>query len=402
MKRIALLALCIMTFVMPVFAESMVATEQQNLTIENCADFAALCGLINEFDPSVAAFAEKYDGMTLEFDGNIAYISNHGNYQTRYDVLIYAGDYSETTGRGPSFQFQDVGVLDLGLSGLWLPDFVVAGANIHIIAKVGKYGSAYNEKTGLFELDPILIEQREASEASEAIDTVITPEVTEIARWGKVVTETSGTTVIIGNIFTYDTLLCHGFMPSKAEELVRRQENGEPLTDFHAAEYNKYNSPAEENGLKGDTLVLAGKITKYVHDGTKKRYSIGFQLMQSDGMEWMVLCGYNDHGDTLGISTEASMQGKTGVTVFDNLEEREVLVYCKYMGFSEKYHLPAVNIATYGGLVLMEEEPIMMMTSVAAKQMDFDGIADLPYVLGVQRENVSWDNFSRWLSWEPK
>lgn len=128
----------------------------ENLTIENCDELAELFALKNEFDESIAAFAEKYAGRVIEFDGNIGYISNHGTYKTRYDILVYAGDYSETSVSGPSFQFVDVGIRDLGISGLFLPDFVHAGANIHVTAKVQEF----KEKQGLFILDPVLIEAR--------------------------------------------------------------------------------------------------------------------------------------------------------------------------------------------------------------------------------------------------
>ncbi|MEQ6389298.1 DUF4839 domain-containing protein [Bacillaceae bacterium S4-13-58] len=41
----------------------------------------------------------------------------HGNYKTRYNILILAGDYGETTFSGPNFQFENVNVvLDLNLT----------------------------------------------------------------------------------------------------------------------------------------------------------------------------------------------------------------------------------------------------------------------------------------------
>lgn len=126
------------------------------LTIENCEDLANLLTLKDPFDPSVAEFAKNYKGQVLEFDACIAYLNNHGDYKTRYDILIYAGDYCETSGSGPNFQFEDVGVYDLGLSGLDLPSFVSIGSNVHIVAKVMEF----NPNSGLFELDPISIEGR--------------------------------------------------------------------------------------------------------------------------------------------------------------------------------------------------------------------------------------------------
>ena len=128
---------------------------EQNITAENNSDFKAL---IEDKEPSgdmQKAFVDKYEGQTIEFDGNIAFISNHGDYSTRYDVLVYAGDYSEVSVSGPAFQFNDVGVTEL-TGELFLPDYVKMGSNVHIIATVDDY----NEGSGLLLLRPKSIEQR--------------------------------------------------------------------------------------------------------------------------------------------------------------------------------------------------------------------------------------------------
>jgi hypothetical protein len=157
MKKIVSLLLLLMLIVaVPVLSEE-VPEEPENLTIENCADLFTILELKNEFDQKIKDFAKEYVGQTIEFDGHIGYINNHGSYKTRYDILIGAWDYSEETFSGPNFQFSDVGIHDLGLSDLFLPDFVTMGSNIHIIAKVVKY----NEMSGLFILDPVLIGPRE-------------------------------------------------------------------------------------------------------------------------------------------------------------------------------------------------------------------------------------------------
>ena len=128
---------------------------EQNITAENNSDFKAL---IEDKEPSgdmQKAFVDKYEGQTIEFDGNIAFVSNHGDYSTRYDVLVYAGDYSEVSVSGPAFQFNDVGVTEL-TGELFLPDYVKMGSNVHIIATVYDY----NEGSGLLLLRPKSIEQR--------------------------------------------------------------------------------------------------------------------------------------------------------------------------------------------------------------------------------------------------
>lgn len=115
------------------------------LTPETSTEFYNVLCTKNNFDPIIKNFAQKYYGYTIEFDGNIAYISNHGDDTFRFDILVYAGDYSETSVSGPSFQFENVAVNDWSV-----------GANVHICAKVCEY----DERTGLFKLDPISISER--------------------------------------------------------------------------------------------------------------------------------------------------------------------------------------------------------------------------------------------------
>ncbi|MCC3359555.1 DUF4839 domain-containing protein [Bacillus sp. REN16] len=131
-------------------------TTAEILTIDNCKELAEILSTKNESDPLIKEFAQKYAGRTIEFDGNTAYVSNHGKYKTRFDYLIYAGDYSETTFSGPNFQFEDVNYSDLNLTGDNVPDTFGAGLNIRITATVEEY----DENTGLFQLEPVSIKMR--------------------------------------------------------------------------------------------------------------------------------------------------------------------------------------------------------------------------------------------------
>ncbi len=121
------------------------------LTAGNNADLAALLTLTDPADSSVPAFAAAYQGATIEFDGNVAAMNNHGSYTTRYDILVFAGDYSETTWSGPNFQFRDVNTTyDLHLQGD-VPDTIGIGDNLHIVARVVEY----NATQELFFLEPV-------------------------------------------------------------------------------------------------------------------------------------------------------------------------------------------------------------------------------------------------------
>ncbi|MFC7685777.1 DUF4839 domain-containing protein [Ureibacillus sp. GCM10028918] len=132
-------------------------SNQEILTVENNEDFAAVLAVKNEADPIIGEFAKKYAGRTIEFDGYIANMMEHGNYKTRYNILILEGDYGGTTFSGPNFQFEDVNVVsDLNLFGSNIPDTIGMGQNLHITAVVEEY----NENSGLFLLEPVSTEIR--------------------------------------------------------------------------------------------------------------------------------------------------------------------------------------------------------------------------------------------------
>ena len=128
------------------------------LTIENSEALAAILTTKAEIDASYSEFAETYKNQVIEFDGCITYMINHEDYDTRYDILISAGDYVDenTSNPGPIFKFEDVGIYELGLGGLELPDFVSVGSNVKIQAKV----KVFNADAGIFELTPVSIEAR--------------------------------------------------------------------------------------------------------------------------------------------------------------------------------------------------------------------------------------------------
>lgn len=121
------------------------------LTPESNADLAAVLSLGDYCDSSIAAFAEKYRGQTIAFDGNIAAMNSHDGASTRYDILIGAGDYSETSASGPAFQYRDVNTTnDLHFTGN-TPDTIGVGTNLHVTAQVDEY----EPNSCLFLLEPV-------------------------------------------------------------------------------------------------------------------------------------------------------------------------------------------------------------------------------------------------------
>jgi hypothetical protein len=125
--------------------------KEEIITVENNKEFAAILNTKDPGDPLIEEFAMKYAGRTIEFDGNIAYMSHHGDYDTRYDFLISPWDYSETSISGPNFKFEDCNYYDLNLIGDEVPDTVRMGDNLHFVAEIGEY----NVTSQLFFLYPI-------------------------------------------------------------------------------------------------------------------------------------------------------------------------------------------------------------------------------------------------------
>lgn len=122
------------------------------LTSENSPEFAALLALTDTCSPDIAAFAAAHRGQTISFPGSIVAMGPHEGASARYDILINAGDFSETFSQpGPSFQFRDENTsYDLNWVGS-VPDTIGVGTNLGVTAEVDRYV----EQQCLFLLDPV-------------------------------------------------------------------------------------------------------------------------------------------------------------------------------------------------------------------------------------------------------
>lgn len=138
--------------------EETISESETILTIETCTDLKTLLSIDGEINDFYSEFAETYKGLIISFEGCITYVTNHDDYDTRYDIMISGGDYVDngTSNLGPVFKFENVNVSNLGINDLFLPDFVKVGTNIQITAMVQNF----NSETGLFFLKPVLIEER--------------------------------------------------------------------------------------------------------------------------------------------------------------------------------------------------------------------------------------------------
>lgn len=128
-----------------------VKSETAVLTPSNNPELAALLALADYCDGSIAEFANKFGGQTIDFSGHISAMNSHNGASTRFDILIGAGDFSETSSSGPAFQFRDVNATnDLRYTGD-VPDTIGVGTNLQVAARVG----AYETNSCLFLLQPV-------------------------------------------------------------------------------------------------------------------------------------------------------------------------------------------------------------------------------------------------------
>lgn len=134
-------------------SESSKKTEPQTITPENNPEFAAI--LQTEDPTAISSFVQKYKGKIVEFNGYIAYFNPHANYKTRYDILIYAGDYPgpDLATPGPAFQFNDVAPTSVFKN--FGGDGIGIGQNMHIKASVREF-----TKGELLILEPVEVTKR--------------------------------------------------------------------------------------------------------------------------------------------------------------------------------------------------------------------------------------------------
>lgn len=118
--------------------------KKENITIANNEEFSHIINDSSDYE-AYKKFAEKYQGEKIEFDANIANMNFHSNKKTRYDFLVFAGDYSEDGSTGVSgvpFQIRDKSAVnDFRFVGENIPDSIGEGTNINLIAEIVEYDS---------------------------------------------------------------------------------------------------------------------------------------------------------------------------------------------------------------------------------------------------------------------
>src|SRR5262249_19006901 len=83
------------------------------LTADNSVQVASLLKVSDSCDAAIGTAADKLQGRTIGFDGSIADVAYHGDYHTRYDIVVASGDEGPDFTSGPAFKFDNVNIFDL-------------------------------------------------------------------------------------------------------------------------------------------------------------------------------------------------------------------------------------------------------------------------------------------------
>ena len=126
------------------------------LTRENNPEMAAVLAVGDYCDETIAAFAQKYRGRTIAYDGSISDVSSFSPDKTRYDIMLSPGDLGINSTIGPNFKFRDVAMSDLNLTGPGAPSSVSVDDKFRVVARVDEF----NQKQCFFFLTPISTEVR--------------------------------------------------------------------------------------------------------------------------------------------------------------------------------------------------------------------------------------------------
>ncbi len=126
------------------------------ITTENNEEFKAL--LQTDDSSTITNFIQKYKGQIIEFDGHIADIAHYKNYKTKFDMLIYGGNYlgAEQAPSGPNFKFVNITTVSNAAFNSFNGENISKGQNVHIKAQIGNYNSTQD----LVYLSPIEISPR--------------------------------------------------------------------------------------------------------------------------------------------------------------------------------------------------------------------------------------------------
>lgn len=124
------------------------------ITVDNNSDFASLMGITDQTDAAtIRSFTSSHIGDVIEFDGCIAFMMNHKEYKTRFDICMAGGNYNAERVYGPLFAFEDVNYYDMNVTGT---DTVAQGMDFRIVAEI----KGYSAEGGYILLKPVSLKAR--------------------------------------------------------------------------------------------------------------------------------------------------------------------------------------------------------------------------------------------------
>lgn len=107
------------------------------------------------------------------------------------------------------------------------------------------------------------------------------------------------------------------------------------LDGYELADFDKFNSPAKENGLGGTLVYMDGKIKN-----TDTFSFISFaEFVDNDGNSWLITLGLED-----------------GVDVAKEFIGKDVRIFCTYQGYSEKKQMPALAFENKSDRIVCSDE----------------------------------------------
>ena len=126
------------------------AVDSSPITADNNEEFAAVLSTKDEVSSVYKDFVEKYRGQIVEFDGHVSDVAPYKDYDTRFNVIVYIGDYRTDNFYGPRIKMENVGVThDPEIENR-------INQNVRIAGKIIKY----DEDTGLLWLSVVSIKER--------------------------------------------------------------------------------------------------------------------------------------------------------------------------------------------------------------------------------------------------
>lgn len=118
---------------------------EEALNVENCSQLKTILN-IDSTDDAIIAFAEKYKGYKMEFDGYVDSVSPSNDFGTMYNFVIRSGDPG--TYVGPMFYIRNHSMESMNVTG---EKVLHDGDKVHIVLEIG----FYNEMTQAFWVYPI-------------------------------------------------------------------------------------------------------------------------------------------------------------------------------------------------------------------------------------------------------